>query len=100
MFLVKEVNQLTPETVTAWAVLIDKYGFAMIAAIVLAIILITIMILFIKGLIVPRMYLDRSEKDRDRLQKIMEKERVQVMGPMLQLVNTLIEKENSDSRGG
>ncbi len=100
MRLIQDVgSHVTPETVTAWAVLIDKYGFTMIAAIVLAIIVITIMILFIKGLIVPRMYLDRSEKDRDRLQKIMEKERVQVMAPMLELVNTLM-KDNSDSRGG
>lgn len=99
IFQAETPNQLTPENVTAWAVLIDKYGFSMIAAIVLTILLVTILFLFIKGLIVPRIYLDRSEEDRDRMQKIMEEERVRLLVPMMEWVNS-VKKDNSDGRGG
>lgn len=92
-------NPLTPENVSAWAVLIDKYGFSMILAIVMTILVISLLALFISGRIVPRIYLDRAEEDRDRMQNIMETERTQYMASLAEWVNTL-KKDNSDGRGG
>lgn len=69
--------------------LADKYGLAYIVALILLIIVVTLVRSIVKGNLVPRELLDRSEEDRDRLQAILDKERADFMAPTLEVLQRL-----------
>ncbi|NJJ41559.1 hypothetical protein [Paenibacillus apii] len=69
--------------------LADKYGLAYVVALILLIILIFLLRAIVKGDLVPRELLDRSEEDRDRLQAILDKERADFMAPTLEVLQRL-----------
>ncbi|NJJ37810.1 hypothetical protein [Paenibacillus apii] len=86
--------------------LADKYGLAYVVALILLIILIFLLRAIVKGDLVPRELLDRSEEDRDRLQAILDKERADFMAPTLEVLQRLkidhgaLSGGNDEDRGG
>jgi hypothetical protein len=81
------------------AQLAEKYGLALILAIVLLVVVLYIVRMLARGDLVPRSLLDRAEEDRDRLQAILDKEREGVMAPMMEWFKN-IQKDNPQDRGG
>lgn len=90
---------VTSQEVAEWAQLVERHGLSLILCIVLLIIVLTILHLFIKGIIVPKVYLDRSEEDRDRMQFIMEEERKAFLQTQTEMFRRL-KKDEEASRGG
>ncbi|MEK5060469.1 hypothetical protein BK126_04375 [Paenibacillus sp. FSL H7-0326] len=90
---------VTSQEVAEWAQLVDKYGFSLILSIVLLIIVLTFLYWLMTGKIVPKLYLDRSEEDRDRMQAIMEEERKESLSDIKELLGRL-KKDEDMSRGG
>ncbi|MBD7967774.1 hypothetical protein [Paenibacillus gallinarum] len=90
---------VTSQEVAEWAQLVDKYGVSIILAIVFTTVIITILYWLMTGRIVPRIYLDRSEEDRDRMQLIMEEERRAFLETQTDMIRRL-KKDEGASRGG
>ena len=82
--------------VEGWARLADKYGVALILAIVLMVVLLYIVRMLVRGDLVPRHLLDRAEEDRDRLQDVLDKERAAFMSPTLEVLQKLKIDHNED----
>ncbi|KUP25895.1 hypothetical protein [Paenibacillus sp. DMB5] len=78
--------------------LADKYGLAYITAFLLMLIIVVLLRSIVKGKLVPRELLDRSEEDRDRLQAILDKERSEFMQPTLDVLKKL-KIDHTEDRG-
>lgn len=78
--------------------LADKYGLAYITAFLLMLIIVVLLRSMVKGKLVPRELLDRSEEDRDRLQAILDKERSEFMQPTLDVLKKL-KIDHTEDRG-
>lgn len=76
--------------------LADKYGLAFVLTFILLIVLIALVRMIIKGELVPRSQLDKAEEDRDRLQGILDKEREELWGPVLEVFKNLKKDQNED----
>ncbi|MBP1999778.1 hypothetical protein J2Z69_000797 [Paenibacillus shirakamiensis] len=78
--------------------LAEKYGLAVVLTFVLSVVLISLVRMIIKGDLVPRSQLNKAEEDRDRLQAILDKEREELWGPVLDVFKSIKKAENNDRR--
>ncbi|MBQ4899371.1 hypothetical protein KB559_11035 [Paenibacillus sp. Marseille-P2973] len=84
------------EGVKEFLPLAEKYGLAVVLTFILLVILVALVRMIIKGELVPRSQLDKAEEDRDRLQGILDKEREELWGPVLEVFKNLKKDQNED----
>ncbi|WP_433943455.1 hypothetical protein [Paenibacillus sp. SN-8-1] len=90
------MNQAEMSDIEKLLPLAEKYGLAVVLTFILLIVLAVLVRMIIKGDLVPRSQLDKAEEDRDRLQGILDKEREELWGPVLEVFKNLKKDKNED----
>ncbi|AFC32122.1 hypothetical protein PM3016_5422 [Paenibacillus mucilaginosus 3016] len=76
--------------------LAERYGVALILAIVLLVVVLYVLRLFMTGKIVPRELLDKAEEDRDELTKTIN----EIRGPLEEIRDVVKNLKRDKPRGG
>lgn len=90
---------LDPESVGKWAEIIDTYGALIVFAIISGIINLYFIVQLIRGKLVPHSLYKKSVDESDRLKRTMEKERVEHMGKILEMMGGL-KSDEYRTKGG